>query len=226
MSKRLNRLPHELAEIEARLAKLPLPASSINRDEMLYRAGWAAAEVKSSNKQRGNGSHWLWPATSAALAATVMLLLFPPWAETKKNTQAPDFAGSSAEEKNSKQIAVIQVDESDLSRERQPRWPRENSGFRSRLPRNAATWQLSWLGWEDSLRSPVSRMARRHRPWLQQFNTRPLEMAIDDTPTPPSKTSRELLQELLPELEQSTENDDRQNENHWYWPKQLWETLS
>jgi hypothetical protein len=39
------RLPDRLAACEAELAAQPLAASTINRDELLYRAGWAAAEA-------------------------------------------------------------------------------------------------------------------------------------------------------------------------------------
>ncbi len=36
------RLPDELAACEARLAARLLPASGIDRDQLMYRAGWAA----------------------------------------------------------------------------------------------------------------------------------------------------------------------------------------
>jgi hypothetical protein len=39
------RLPDDLAAIEARLAAQPLAASRIARDQLMYQAGWAAAEA-------------------------------------------------------------------------------------------------------------------------------------------------------------------------------------
>jgi hypothetical protein len=40
------RLPDDLAACEAQLASEPLAAPRLSRDELLYRAGWAAAEAK------------------------------------------------------------------------------------------------------------------------------------------------------------------------------------
>jgi len=42
------RLPDDLAAMEARLAAQSLPPSGLNRDELMYRAGWAACETQRS----------------------------------------------------------------------------------------------------------------------------------------------------------------------------------
>ncbi|NOY29687.1 MAG: hypothetical protein GXP28_05790 [Planctomycetes bacterium] len=60
-------LPPELAGFEARLRAEPLAASGVDRDGLMYQAGWAAAEA--SRK-----SGWLWPTTSVVLAASVVVL--------------------------------------------------------------------------------------------------------------------------------------------------------
>jgi hypothetical protein len=73
------RLPDRLAACEAELAAQSLPASTINRDELLYRAGWAAAEAALANRAvdarsasvGDRASVARWSAASAALAASI-----------------------------------------------------------------------------------------------------------------------------------------------------------
>jgi hypothetical protein len=72
----------DLAAIEARLAGEPLAAPRINRDELMYRAGWAACEVtqrlhgpalgKVKARRRAVAG---WSAASAALAASLAVAL-------------------------------------------------------------------------------------------------------------------------------------------------------
>ncbi len=74
------RLPDELAACEARLAGQPLAASAINRDELLYRAGWAACEAQQGretvaatlvSRTTDRATIAAWSAASAALAAAL-----------------------------------------------------------------------------------------------------------------------------------------------------------
>ena len=73
------RLPDRLAACEAELAAQPLAVSTINRDELMYRAGWAAAEAALSGhaanslptSSRGVSKVIAWSAASAALAASL-----------------------------------------------------------------------------------------------------------------------------------------------------------
>jgi hypothetical protein len=51
------RLPDDLAACEARLAAQSLPATAINRDELMYRAGWAAG-VESTRLAALNPPPW------------------------------------------------------------------------------------------------------------------------------------------------------------------------
>jgi hypothetical protein len=78
------RLPDHLAACEARLAAQMLPASGINRDELLYRAGWAAgaetarlAVVTPSPSKGGarGGITAAWSLTSAAVAASIAVVV-------------------------------------------------------------------------------------------------------------------------------------------------------
>ena len=72
------RLPDDLAACEARLAAHSPGASRLNRDELMYRAGWAAAEAQLARTSAVSptlvaGSHRAaaWSLASAALAASL-----------------------------------------------------------------------------------------------------------------------------------------------------------
>ena len=67
-------LPAELREIERQLQATVLTESSVRMSEVMYLAGWAAAEANLMrvSSQRG----WFWPATSGVLGAAVILLGF------------------------------------------------------------------------------------------------------------------------------------------------------
>ena len=83
------RLPDELAACEAHLAGEPLPAVGINRDELLYRAGWVAAEAaierrlampvtsKELSKQGSSrfGTTAAWSLASAVVAASLAVVV-------------------------------------------------------------------------------------------------------------------------------------------------------
>ncbi len=81
------RLPDDLAACEAQLAaKLP-PATGINRDELMYRAGWAACEARLASGSRGSvrlasgggGVIAAWSLASAATAAALAVALTLQW---------------------------------------------------------------------------------------------------------------------------------------------------
>jgi len=60
-------LPDELAAVQTRLARLVPAPSHINRDEMMYRAGWVAARNRAPS---GRVVRWF-PMVSAATAAVI-----------------------------------------------------------------------------------------------------------------------------------------------------------
>lgn len=67
-------IPEPLNEIEHLLQQFAPQASAINRDALMYRAGWSAAKTRPRIP-----THWCWPTCSAVLAATLILLIaFPP----------------------------------------------------------------------------------------------------------------------------------------------------
>jgi hypothetical protein len=73
------RLPDDLAACEARLAAIVPPATGIDRDQLMYRAGWAAgaetARLARVNARRVEGGVIAaWSLTSAALAASLAVM--------------------------------------------------------------------------------------------------------------------------------------------------------
>lgn len=69
-----SKLTNDLAELESRLGQLKPKSGETNRDELMYQAGWAAAEVRFG--QLRNKTSWGWPSISGGLAAAVLLLGF------------------------------------------------------------------------------------------------------------------------------------------------------
>ncbi|MEX2139390.1 MAG: hypothetical protein WD894_09020 [Pirellulales bacterium] len=81
---RLPELPSDLKPIEADLAALVPASGTLNRDELMYRAGWAACEASGDSpsaltpSNRRSGVAWLWPLTTAGLvllSATLGIVL-------------------------------------------------------------------------------------------------------------------------------------------------------
>jgi hypothetical protein len=82
-------LPPELADIETQLRRLSLPAARVNREQLLYQAGWSAARASAIP-----AASLLWPVTSGVLAAAVVVMLMfvlrtPPTVETVAEATAP-----------------------------------------------------------------------------------------------------------------------------------------
>lgn len=91
------RLPDDLAACEARLAAHPLGTSLINRDELMYRAGWAAAEAEWSRKTAGvvpnasvTGRVASWSLASAALAASLAVAITLSATRSAREPQTAD----------------------------------------------------------------------------------------------------------------------------------------
>ncbi|QDU89157.1 hypothetical protein Pla175_25440 [Pirellulimonas nuda] len=60
----------EQTELEARLAAASLPAVTLDRDALMYRAGWEAAGAAAAHAP----ARWAWPAGAAAAMAASLLL--------------------------------------------------------------------------------------------------------------------------------------------------------
>ena len=103
------RLPDDLAACEARLAGQLLASSRLNRDELLYRAGWAACEAAkarqnavSSSPAARRGLIAAWSSASAGLAAALAVAVTlalqstsaPPMAAADGNRSIPPLAAS------------------------------------------------------------------------------------------------------------------------------------
>jgi len=72
MSTELNLTP-EQANVESLLRQLAPVESAVERDALMYQAGWTAASV-----QPRLTAHWLWPAATATLAAALVLQITLP----------------------------------------------------------------------------------------------------------------------------------------------------
>ena len=66
-------LPDELRNIERLCAGFSPTSSEVNRDTLMYQAGWAAAEVQTASQPSR-----FWPTVSAVLAASLLLVLINP----------------------------------------------------------------------------------------------------------------------------------------------------
>lgn len=67
------KLTAELSNVETLLKQYSPTASNIDRDTLMYQAGFTAGEVSARQ-----ATHWFWPATTAALAASlIMFIVFP-----------------------------------------------------------------------------------------------------------------------------------------------------
>ena len=76
-------LPPELSELENSLRALPLSGDSgIDRDELMFQSGWAAAlAAESKTPATRSAASWGWPAltgTFASLSAALAIALFLP----------------------------------------------------------------------------------------------------------------------------------------------------
>jgi hypothetical protein len=66
-------LPHDLKSLAANLAALAPAGGALNRDELMYRAGWEActASATGTSRRQFNGDrfklNWLWPLSTAGL---------------------------------------------------------------------------------------------------------------------------------------------------------------
>ena len=107
-------LPADLQALESSLAGMTIPESKLNRDELMYQSGWAAAmaeldsrsetETKLAVARNSTALSWAWPvATVVATAASVLfggLLLWQSFSGT-----GPSFAQS--DDENPSSVAAV-----------------------------------------------------------------------------------------------------------------------
>ena len=163
-------LTAELQSVESLLRGFSPIDSEINRDVTLYEAGWAAAMM-----QARGGTHWLWPATSAVLAASLLLLITPPLA-------------------SSLQRAGPQPQAHPLTNQAHKRTaPPQSPLAQSQPPRNFSR--------PPKIYPPTaSLLTLRDRALRMEFDEPVSYVGIDDDDsTPKAVTARELMLELLGE---------------------------
>ena len=166
-------LPPELAEIETQLHQLALPSARVNREQLFYQAGWAAAQANLGPTSSGN-SRLLWPLTSGVLAVA-MVVLAVLVAQTPTTVQTVAEATVPALEQPAEQVvAKPQV---------------ETLARRSRL---------TFRHWAET--APL--LVMRERALRGEFPEPSLAVSLTVAPHP-QMTARELMQEFLPKSERN-----------------------
>jgi hypothetical protein len=174
------RLPDDLAACEARLAAQLLPTTAINRDELMYRAGWAACEARLGSATGGplrlaNGSGGViavWSLASAATAAALAVVLTLHWQPAeepqvaRRAVEAPPALAAEAAEAQAPAIAQRQVTPATLPE----------------FPSSAGVGLLSM------------RRQALNSAWEQPTRV----ITVNGDGPPATKTVRELMQEMLP----------------------------
>ncbi len=165
-------LTAELQSVESLLRGFSPVDSEINRDATLYEAGWAAAMM-----QARGGTHWVWPATSAVLAASVLVMGSFLVRSTGKSSEIVVT-----------EVAAPQITKEQVANERVT----NEKGLLPVVPEPEPVISR----WTH--RSPF--LAMRDRALRMEFDE-PVSYAgiDDDNDTPKAVTARELMLELLGE---------------------------
>ena len=215
-------LPDDLVQCESILAHMSLPRSRLQRDELIYRVGWAAAEVHAqsvtgqgvepsrSSPGTGGRSTLAWSVASAAIAASLAVVI------TLRIQPAVDAPA------NSPADAVV-----DLSRAEDPAKDRE------RKPPSADLAQLTRgginkgteVGWTASLLIMRDRALRQQLDdrWIVSEGSFGGSLANDAASLQP-RTSREMLREFLPgpSAQEKTDRDSMRQRLRWPWQTIRW----
>jgi hypothetical protein len=174
------RLPDDLAACEAQLAALTLTATGIDRDQLMFRAGWAACEARLSNRaagvehmpRRNRTLIAAWSLTSAATAAALAVALALQWRPRAELEMAADEADAPV------QVVTDAARSNPLSLAQREVRP----AALSELPPGAGIGLLS-------LRRQALNSA-----WEQPTNV----VTANGGGPPAAKTARQLMREMLP----------------------------
>lgn len=208
------KLPEELAAFEALLAAKPLAAAGVDRDELMYRAGWAACQTADLQPRvlpggrlevaegpsvvrdyhpaepgaaRARRQAVGWSAASAALAASVAVAAMLGWEVWRARNQAEDAGGGTP-----RLAAAVEAPSTDEIQGNDDR-PHGDGFALHDVDRLAG---LSGREPGVALTGPWLAMQRR------QTSTRPNdrveEVAVNGEAPAAPKTARELREELLP----------------------------
>ncbi len=167
-------LPPELAKIETGLRQLSLPSARVNREQLFYQAGWAAAQANLDPNLSGT-PRLLWPTTSGVLAAAVVVLAVLV-ARTPTTVPTVVEATVPALEQPTEQVVAK---------------PQVEPFARRSLP--------TIRHWAET--APL--LAMRERALRGEFPEPSLAVSLTVAPHPRTMTARELMQEFLPEAERS-----------------------
>jgi len=199
------RLSDDLAACEARLAGLPLPASGIDRDQLLFQAGWAAAvaagagvgkpQLAGFDALRPGASGGIAPRRSiawrsvagAALAASLAVVATLVWRPVADRGRVP--------------LAVSRPEAAATDSDRA--FVRAVDGLTAESKPPSSSWRLTPAApSREDWAKLAALLAARNQSWRLAAN-----LGADDRLTsasrsslygPPAKTARELMDEYLP----------------------------
>ncbi len=112
-------IPPELAMLESRLGSVPITQSAIDRDQLLYEAGWAAAmqAQASTSISPAVRSHRAWQTATGVFASLTavfaIMLLQPNWVGEQRLIGEQEVVGEQglvAEQRGADRAAVVESD--------------------------------------------------------------------------------------------------------------------
>ncbi len=190
-------LPDELQRCESILAGMTLPPARVERDQLMYQAGWAAAEVAGESgavrprearqwgRSRGRGLTVAWSLASAAVAASlavVVTLRVGPLFVADTEQVAPSSGSHTTPHEREQRTTTPDVVPPNPSRP---------------IPRRYR--RASLVEWTAPL------LVMRDRELFRHGDDRFLgteafwgEASTNESPPSGPKTSREMLREMLP----------------------------
>lgn len=206
------RLPDELAAFEAALAARALAVPRIDRDQLMYRAGWAACEAQWQPRPLAGGRFEArpqpatmeasppaepgaarerrlavtWSLGSAALAASIAVMATLGWQEaTSRSVKTKDVEGGTPQLTADEVTTTVAVDEELARGETAPSLLNNLDHF----------IDADTHGRQTILAGPWLAMQRLD---LRQVDARDDHVANDAEAPPTPKTIRDLQHELLP----------------------------
>lgn len=171
-----DRLTPELAELENRLRNLAPTASTVDRETLMYRAGWEAAEAALQTRRLSTAKLWIWPATSVALAATLLLVL-------TLRPESTELSASSQQQNSTNEATQQPAEANDIKA--MPAVQVQNQAVQAIVPRR------------NRYASTAPLLAMRERALRFEFDDPSTNAVADDGPLTTS-TNRKLLEEYLP----------------------------